>query len=206
MFFKIHGRFQLQFHLIGCCRLQNRCYLHYHAADSVLTSECSFNSPQIWNNIFIVLTVLGRCIMIETLSARKRSMCIYISGRQIWPIGTLSTMIPTGWRRWCSRCRRHEFWCWLFAFDLRRCRRCFEPPACPWILRCVILARKAAVSMIFIIHCRVSFYRSCHLSMPRIFNIPLLLFSDFCARFLDQLLGFLHRSARKPSFGHFCHI
>jgi len=144
--------------------------------------------------------------MIDELSAGKGIRFIFISGRQICDMGTLSAMIVTGLCRWHSGWKWRQFWCRLFWSDLRRCTRSLVPPACPWILRCAILARKAAVSLILIIHCRVSFYRSFHLSMPRRFNNPLLLFSDFCARFLDQVLRFLHRGARKPFFGHFCQI
>ena len=105
----------------------------------------------------------------------------------------------TWWRRECSgrrwpsgrRCRR--FW-W-------RCSGSFAPLVCLQILYCTILARKAAGCMIFINHSWVSFYRRLHLLMPRKLNSLLLLFSDFGARFLNQLLHFLHCGARTPSFG-----
>jgi len=87
-----------------------------------------------------------------------------------------------------------------------RCARAFAAPACPWILCGAILARKAAVSVNIINHRWVSFYRSFHLSMPRKFNIPLLLFPHFYARFHDQALCFPYCGARKPSFGHFRQI
>ena len=48
-----------------------------------------------------------------------------------------------------------------------------------------ILARKAAVRLIFANHCRVSFDRSLHLVMPGKLNTPLLFFSDFGTRFLN---------------------
>ena len=112
----------------------NGCSLYYHAADSVLTSGCSFISPQIWNDIFIVLAILSTCIMIEQLGAGKKSRFIYISSRQMCDLGTLSAMIVTGWGRW------HLFWYRLFVSDLRRCTCSFAPPACPWILCCAILA------------------------------------------------------------------
>jgi len=162
-------------------------------------------SPQIWNKIFLVLTILGRCILIEQLSTRKNCRYIYISGRQVCNLGTLSAMIVTRWRRWRSGWRRRLFWCRLFASDLRRCTHSFAPLACAWIFRCAILARKAADSLIFINHCRVSFYLSFHLSMPRKFNTPVHLISDFCARILDQVLRFLYRGMRKPSCVHFRH-
>ena len=130
----IQVHFHLQFHPIGSCRLQNGCSLYYHAADSVLTSGCSFISPQIWNDIFIVLAILSTCIMIEQLGAGKKSRFIYISSRQMCDLGTLSAMIVTGWGRW------RFFWYWLFVSDLRRCTCSFAPPACPWIFCCAILA------------------------------------------------------------------
>jgi len=66
-----------------------------------------------------VLAILGRCILIEQLTARIQSRYVYISGRQICDLGTLSSMIFTTWHRW------RLFWCWLFALDLRRCTRFF---------------------------------------------------------------------------------
>jgi hypothetical protein len=53
---------------------------------------------------------------------------------------------------------------------------------------------------------KVSFYRSLHLVISSTLNIMLLLFSDFGARLLDQLLHFFYYGMRKPDFGHFCHI
>ena len=52
-------------------------------------------------------------------------------------------------------------------------------------------------------HFQVSFYCSLHPFMPRKLNSPLLLYSDFSARFLVQLLLLLYCSAEKPFFGHF---
>jgi hypothetical protein len=50
-----------------------------------------------------------------------------------------------------------------------------------------ILARKTAVLLIFVKHCRASFDRSLHLVMPGELNILLLQFSDFRAWRLDWL-------------------
>jgi len=44
------------------------------------------------------------------------------------------------------------------------------------------------------------------LVMPRTPNTLLLLFLDFGARFLDQILHFLYCGTHKPFFGHFGHI
>jgi len=79
----IHVCFHWQLHSIGRRHLQNGRQLYSHAADSVLTSGCSFIIPQIWNEIIIVLGIVGICIMIEKFSARRRSMFTFISDRQI---------------------------------------------------------------------------------------------------------------------------
>src|SRR5882757_3457903 len=136
--------------------------------------------------------------MIEKLSVWKWSMHIHTPGWHTFYFITFVSLSVTWWCRWRSgrRCRR--FW--------RRCGGSFAPPAGLRILCCTILAWKAAGRMIFVNHCRVSFHRSLHLLMPRKLNSSLLLFSDFGARFLNQLLRFLYCGARKPAFGHFRHI
>jgi len=106
MFLTNHVPVHWQFYSIGCCRLQNGCYLYYHAIDSVLTSGFYFIIPQVWNKIFIVLAILGICIMTEIQSAVKVSIFICISGRQIWDLGTSGSIVGTGWRRWLSGWRR----------------------------------------------------------------------------------------------------
>jgi len=55
-------------------------------------------------------------------------------------------------------------------------------------------------------HSWVSFNCRLHFCMPRKLNTPLLLFSDFGTRFLDQIFCFHNCSAQKPFFGHFGHI
>jgi hypothetical protein len=42
----------------------------------------------------------------------NRRMWIPISGWQIVDFGTLSSIVVTGWYRWCSRQRWHQFWWW----------------------------------------------------------------------------------------------
>jgi len=93
-------------------------------------------------------------------------------------------------------CRR--FW--------SRCGGSFAPLVGHRILCCTILAWKAAGRMIFVNHCRVSFHRSLYHLMPRKLNSSLLLFSDFGARFLNQLLCFLYCSTRKAAISYFRHI
>ena len=128
----------------------------------------------------------------------KRSMYIHISGWHTVDFGTSSSLITTRWSRGRSGWRHRLFW-W-------RCTPTFEPLACLRIICFTILARKAAVNLIFLNHCQVSFYRSLYLFMPRKLNSVLLLFSEFGARHLDRLLRFLHCGMQKPSLGHLGHI
>jgi len=87
-----------------------------------------------------------------------------------------------------------------------RCTHAFASPACLGIWCYAILAWKAAVSLIFPQHRQVSSHRSLDIVMPRKLNTPLLLFSDFHPRLLDQQLGLLFCGTRKPAVGHFGHI
>jgi len=155
----------------------NGCKLHYHAADSVLTCGWIFICQQIWNTIFIVHAILGIWIKIEQTSTGKWSMYIHISGWHTFCFGALRFLAVIRWRRWRSGPRWRRSW-W-------RCTCAFAPPVSLWILCCAILARKAAVRLIFPNHCWVSFYRSLHLVMPGKHNTPLLLFSNFGTWFLD---------------------
>ena len=102
------------------------------------------------------------------------------------------------WHRWRfgPRWRRSRWWCTLP----------FAPPACLWICCGAMLARQEALRLIFANHCGVSFHPSLHLVMPGKLNMPLLLFSEFVARFLDWLLFFVYRGPWKPSLGHFDNI
>jgi len=120
-------------------------------------------------------------------------MYVHISRWQTFDFGTLSYLIVNRWHRWHLGRRWRQFW-W-------RCTPSFAPPARLHILRCANLARNTAIHLIFTNHCRVSFHRSLHRSMPRELNFPLLLFWDFGARFVDQVLHSLYCSARKLSFG-----
>jgi len=107
-------------------------------------------------------------------------------------------LIVTGWNRWRFGWLWRRFWRWLSESFWCRCTRAFASPACLGILCCAILARKAAVCLIFPKHSRVSFHRSLHIFMPRKLNSLLLPFSDFCLRFLDWELHFLYCGARNP--------
>jgi len=77
---------------------------------------------------------------------------------------------------------------------------------CLRILCCSILVRMAANLLIFINHCWVSLHCSLHLFMPRRLNSPHHLFSDFGARFLDEVLHFLCCGMWKLSWGHLYRI
>jgi len=202
----MNASLHFQVRSIGGSHLPNRCSQHYHAADNVVTSGCSFISQQIRNKIFIMLAILSMCIKIEKLSVGKRSMYIHISGWHIIHLATLSSLIVTGWHRWRSRRRWHPFSCWMSALVRWRCMRSFATAVCQRILWCAIVGRKAAVHSIFKNHSQVSFYCSLHLSVPRKLNAELPVYLDFSARFLDQVMRFLQCGTWKPSYGHFGHI
>jgi len=206
MFHSIKARLHSQVCPIGCCLLQNGYQLHYHAADSVLTSRCSFTSQQIWIKIIIALAILGICIKFEILSAGKSPLYIHISGWHTFGFRYVSSHNITGWHRGHSGQTWHCFRGLLSELPCWRCTHPFATPACLGILCCAIVARKAAICLIFPKHSRVSFHRSLHISIPWILTSRLLLFSDICPRFLDQLLHFLYCGAWKPSFGPFARI
>jgi len=194
----IHSRLHFQVCSTGCSHLQNGCQPHYHAADCVLTSGCSFISEPIGNEILIALTILGKYIMIEQLSAGKWTMYIHISGWHASVCEHCSSLIVTGCCGWRKR-RSRRRWCWLGW----RCTGDFAPPTSLRILCSAILARKEAVCKSFKNHSRMSFYRSLQCFMRWNHNRPLLLISDFGPWFLNQALCFLNCGAQKPSFGHF---
>jgi len=198
LFLLIHA--PVHFHVCSMCCfcLQNGCQPHYHLADRVLTSGCLFISQQLWNEILIMLAILGKCIIIETLRVGRWSVNICISRWHSFDFKHWSARIVTGWRR-RHRSYSGRRWCWLGW----RCTPAIAPPACQGILHCTISAWKAAISQVFMNNSRVSFNRSLHLLMVWKNNTPLLLFSDISARFLDEILRFLNYSAWKPSFDHF---
>jgi len=142
--------------------------------------------------------ILGICIKIDKLTIAKRCLFIHISRWHTFNLGALSSITVTRQRGWRSGQRWRRFW--------SRCTRCLAPPVCLWNLWASIMARKAAISLIFMNHCRVSFYRSLHLVMPRNLNTLLHLFMDFGLRFLNLLMRFLYWGVRKLFFGHSGHI
>jgi len=131
----------------------------------------------------------------QKLGVGKRSMYIHTCGWHTFCFGALFIIRWHRWRfgpRWC----RSGWWCTV----------AFAPQLCLWIFCGAILARKAAICLIFASHCWVSFDRNLHLVVPGKLDNLLLLYSDFGARSLDQVLRFLYSGAWKPSFGHFGHI
>jgi len=107
----------------------------------------------------MALAILGIPIKIETLSAGVRSMYIHMSRWHTFYFGTWTSLTVTRWCRWYSGQMWRRFW-WKYTCAL-------APPASLWILCCTILARKAAVRLIFMNHCRVSSYPSLHIFVPR---------------------------------------
>jgi len=88
-------------HWIGCSGHQDRCQLHYHTADSVLTSGSFLIIQHIWIEIWIMLSLLGRCILSNKFSTAKWWMWICMSSPQIDDLGTLTSTIVTssgGWQ------------------------------------------------------------------------------------------------------------
>ena len=206
LFHSINAHHECQVCSIGCCCLQNGCQLHYHAADSVLTSGCSFISQQIWIKLFVMLVILGKHIKIEKSSNGKRSMYIHISGWHTFDFGSVTCLIVTWWNCWRLGWMWHWFWCQLSESLWWRCTCAFASPSCLGILCCAIMTREAAVYMIFPKHSRVSSHRSFPIYTVWKHNSTLLLFWDFGRRFLNKELHFLYCGLRKPSFGHFGHI
>jgi len=140
-FHSITAHLHCQVRSIGSRCLQNGCQLHYHTADSVLTSGCSCICQQIWIKIFIALAILGRCIKIEIFSARKRSVYIHISGWHTIEFRGINCLSITGWHRWRSGQMWHCVWCRLSELLWWRCTHALAPPAYLGILCCDILAR-----------------------------------------------------------------
>jgi len=120
--------------------------------------------------------------MIEKSTVGMRRMYIHIQGCHTLCFITVMSVTVTWWLTWrfgwrqSSRWRCRRFW-W-------RCGGSFGPPACLLILCCAILTHKAAVCLIFVNHCRVSFYCSLHHLTTRKLNSLPLLFSEFGVRYL----------------------
>jgi len=129
-----------------------------------------------------------------------------ISGWQIVDLGTLSYLIVTGWHRWRSGQRWSRVWCQLSVSVGWMCIRSVATPACVQILCSASVAMTASIRVVLMKHSRVSSYHTLDLLLPRRLSFPLLHISDFGARFLDQILHFLHCGTPKPPFGHFGQI
>jgi hypothetical protein len=206
----IKAHHHLQVRSIDCSGLQNGCQLYYLTADSVLTRGCSFIRQHISINIFIMLAILGWSIKSKRISTGKRCMWIRITGQQIDDFMTLRSGSVTSWGGSSSRLRWIRLWSrlrTLLSMSVgRSCTCMFAFPVGLQIVCGASLARKASGSLVLTKHCRVSFYRSLYLFMPRKLNTPHCLLSDLGARFVNQELGFLYYSAQNASFGYFRHI
>jgi len=181
----IIARLHCPVHAIGCHYLQNRCQLHYHTADSILTSGWDFIIQHIWIGMFIALAILGLFIIIEKFSAGKRILYIQITGWNRFNFGSVTSLIATCWQRWCTGRMWHEFRCWLSELVWWRCICAFAPPACLRIKCCAILQRMAAICLIFPKYSQVAYHWSLPISMARKLNSPHLLFSNFGLRWFN---------------------
>jgi len=149
---------------------------------SVVFPRSRLCTQQIWNQKLIVLAILGIWITIAKLTIGMQRMYIHTRGWHTFYFITFMSVTGTWWGRWSSgwrqpserRCRR---FCW-------RCGSSFTPWACPRILYCAILAWQADVWLIFINHCRLSFYHSLQLLMTRKLNSSLLRLLDIGAMLL----------------------
>jgi len=118
----------------------------------------------------------------------------------------MSSGSVTGWSGWCAGGWWSQHWSPHSASGSGRCTCSFSSPSCLGILCRAILARKAAGRLVMTKHCRVSWYRSLHLLMPRKLNTPLLLFPDPGEWLVNKIFCFLYCGARKAFFHHFGHI
>jgi len=137
---------------------------------------------------------------------RRRTMYIHISRQHTFDLGCKSSLTITRWHRLRSVQIGHQFQCQQTDSLWSRYTRACAPPECQDVLCCAILPKKEAVHLIFPKHGRVSFHCTFHILNPQEVYSPLLLFSDFGPRFLDQSLNFYHCGAQKLSCGHFGHI
>jgi len=203
MCFSFNAHHNLQVRSIGCSDVQNGCQLHYHTADSVLTSGCSNISQYICIKICVVQAILGRCVKSKTFSTAKRCMWKRITGRLIDDLGSLSSGIVTSWGLGPFRSRMRQLGSWLSGLVSWRCTSSFASPACLRIVCSAIFTRIASSCVFLTKYSQVSFYCCHHLVLPRKLNTLLLLFSDLRARLLDQILHFLYCGVPIPSFVHF---
>jgi len=139
-------------------------------------------------------------------------MWIRISCRLIDDLGRFSCGIVTGWHGWCCGQRWHcrqrggRFRCHLFPSVRWWCAWSFQSPPYLQILSRAIWARKASVCLILTNHRWGCFYRSLHLLTAQKFDTLHLLFSEFGARILNQIMHSLYCGLWKPACGHFGHI
>ena len=191
----INASHSCQVHSKGCSGLRNQCWLHYHTADSVQCSWCSFIRQHIWIKISTVLAIMGRCMRGKWFSSGKGSMWIRVSRRQIHDFETFSTGSITSWGGLSSVQRCHRLWSrlWSLLCSLQsasvgqRLTFYFASPACQRIVSSAICARKASGHVVLIKHSWVSFYYILHHGVPTILNTPHHLFWHIGVWFLDHI-------------------
>jgi len=142
-----------QIRSIDCSGLQNGCQLHYHTADSVLTSGCSFIRQHIWIEICIALDILGRYIERKWFSTGKKCIWMRISWWQIDDFESMSSGCIAGWGGLCSGQRCRQLWRWLWSLLSAsvgwRNSWSLASPACLRIFCRAIWARKASWLLVF---------------------------------------------------------
>jgi len=145
----INARHHLQACSPGWSCFQNGCLLHYHTADSVLNSGCSFISQHIWITFCIILAILSRWVKSKTFSTGTGCMWIHVSGLQIDSLERLSSRIATGQGGW----RSGQMWRWLesrLSAQVRwRCTCSYVSPTCLRILSSAIFARKSSSHVVW---------------------------------------------------------
>jgi len=135
----------MKLRFVGCSHLQSACQLDYQAADSVLTSGCSFISHHIWNKICIVLAIRGIGIKIGQLHLGIKIVYIDITGWHACHLGCLGSLIVNGWHRWHSVQCCSQLWCQLSASVWWRCTHWPAPSSCLQILYQATLGMKVTV-------------------------------------------------------------
>ena len=118
---------------------------------------------------------------------------------------TLSSASVTGWGGWHTGQWWRFLWSWQSAEAGWRCACSDASQVCLRILSCAIWARPASGSVGLTKHSGVSFYGSLQVIILRKLNFLYLLYSNFVARYRDQILRFRYCATRQPSSSLFVH-
>jgi len=146
-----------------------------------------------------MLTILGIDINIDNLSIGQRSIHKHISSWYIYNYGTIGSLIMNERRRWQSAWRWPEVGCGRCVLVVVKVHLSLVPSVCLPILCAAIVARKAAIHLIFSNHSQVSVYCRLRSLMLKKRNSPLPLPLYFSARFLHQVLHFHYCRAQNTS-------